>query len=113
VTFDPLDPPWSQHFENQDGLAAIGAEIRDAGVVTTTSVLYYLVRIINTKAQLLKKNLHTSEGPRPPCRISGILLCISGQRKAYPAFWITSADLSNVNEEVKMSAKLSDILTCS
>ncbi len=32
----------------QDGLAAIGAEIRDAGVVTTP-ILHYLVRAINTK----------------------------------------------------------------
>lgn len=32
----------------QDGLKAIGAEARDAGV-TTTPVLHYLVRAINTK----------------------------------------------------------------
>src|SRR5258708_2478991 len=32
----------------QDGLAAIGAEIRNAGVVTTP-ILHYLVRAINTK----------------------------------------------------------------
>ena len=32
----------------QDGLAAIGAESRDAGV-TTTPILHYLVRAINTK----------------------------------------------------------------
>jgi phosphoacetylglucosamine mutase len=32
----------------QDGLTAIGAEIRDAGVVTTP-ILHYLVRAINTK----------------------------------------------------------------
>jgi phosphoacetylglucosamine mutase len=32
----------------QDGLVAIGTEIRDAGVVTTP-ILHYLVRSINTK----------------------------------------------------------------
>ena len=32
----------------RDGLAAIGSEIRDAGVVTTP-ILHYLVRAINTK----------------------------------------------------------------
>jgi phosphoacetylglucosamine mutase len=32
----------------EDGLAGIGAEIRDAGVVTTP-ILHYLVRAINTK----------------------------------------------------------------
>ena len=32
----------------RDGLAAIGAEMRDAGVVTTP-ILHYLVRAINTK----------------------------------------------------------------
>jgi phosphoacetylglucosamine mutase len=32
----------------QDGLVAIGADIRDAGVVTTP-ILHYLVRAINTK----------------------------------------------------------------
>lgn len=45
----------------EDGLQAIGAESRDAGV-TTTPILHYLVRAINTKGSKESYGDDTSEG---------------------------------------------------
>ena len=45
----------------EDGIKAIGAEGRDAGV-TTTPILHYLVRAINTKGTKDKYGIDSEEG---------------------------------------------------
>lgn len=45
----------------QDGLSAIGAESRNAGI-TTTPILHYLVRSINTKGTEQSYGLDSEEG---------------------------------------------------
>jgi hypothetical protein len=93
---------------------------RNAGVIGTTPILYYLVRTIDTKGTVTttKKNLRTSDPSSDlltclethlaeSLPFSGASYCVSaGTEGLILAFWITSADFPIVNEEVKDVCKV-------
>ncbi|KAI0274838.1 phosphoacetylglucosamine mutase [Gloeopeniophorella convolvens] len=91
----------------QDGLKAIGAEMRDAGVVTTP-ILHYLVRATNTKGTKDAYGDDTEEGYFE--KLSSAFKKLVAGKQALPPLAVDCANGVGADAVNKISALLGDTL---
>ncbi|KAI0068244.1 phosphoacetylglucosamine mutase [Artomyces pyxidatus] len=99
----PSGPSLVAAFE--DGLKAIGAEGRNAGV-TTTPILHYLVRAINTKGKKDEYGVDSEEGYFT--KLSGAFQKLVAGKTALPPLIIDCANGVGAEAVQKMSGYLGD-----
>ncbi|KAI0048372.1 phosphoacetylglucosamine mutase [Auriscalpium vulgare] len=92
----------------EDGLKAIGAETRDAGV-TTTPILHYLVRAINTKGTSAEYGDDSEDGYFK--KLSGAFKQLVSGKPALPPLVVDCANGVGANAVEKIVPYLGDSLT--